>query len=153
MGRKKKRKKELEIKVLKHKKRQLVQKKLTFKKKKKKYCHWSGSARLKNRQYEWMKWTTCGLMGLVRAHTHTPTLIQKGPYSFSTHTHSRPQVYCMTNIHTPALSCLLLCPSQPRENNSRQENKSYINNILNLQGGRVPPVRPKPPNNPSTGTI
>lgn len=33
MGRKKKRKKELEIKVLKHKKRQLVQKKLTFKKK------------------------------------------------------------------------------------------------------------------------
>lgn len=48
---------------------------------------------------------------------------------FIFHVHTHPQVYCMINIHTcPFLS------SQLRENNSRQENNSYIN-ILNLQGG------------------
>ena len=91
-------------------------------------------------------------MGLVRAHTHTQKHTHSKVHIHFLHSLSRPQVLTVWQIYTHLPFLLYTCArSQPRENNSRQENNSYINNILNLQGAAV--SLSQPPNIPTEGTI
>lgn len=67
--------------------------------------------------------STHGLMGLVRAHAHK-TLAPRSIFPHThTHTHGHRLIVWQIYTHLP-FSGLHLCSSQPRENNSRQENNS-----------------------------